>query len=100
MMTKHLPVKRVNWKITSATCTFSNINYNRTKNYFEPTIPISNSLLYANPLIPFRILNILISILAGILMDGTLKNLTNLLILIQFLILFVFVFKKLVIVHS
>jgi hypothetical protein len=51
-------------------------------------------------LIPSRIFIILTSVLAGILMIGTLKNVKDLLILIKILILFVFVFKKSVIVHS
>jgi len=49
MITKHIPVKRIIWKITLRIHIFSIISYNRTRYYFESTIPISDSFLYVNP---------------------------------------------------
>jgi len=47
--TKHLPFKRMVWKIASRIHRFNSINYNRTRFYFESGIPISDSLLDINP---------------------------------------------------
>jgi len=90
MITKHSPVKRINWKITSKIPTFKSIILN---------------LLFLSPIIFFmlilsQILNILTSVLAGKSTVRTLKNMTDFLILIQFLILFIYVFKKSVKVYS
>jgi len=49
MIIKHLLVKKINWKITLRIRTFSSINYNRTRYYFEPTIPIFDILLHVIP---------------------------------------------------
>jgi len=70
MITKHLPVKRINWKITSRIHVFRSIYYNRSKHYYEPTI-----------LIFFRIPNILTSVLTKILMVKILKNIEDFFIL-------------------
>ena len=61
LITKHLPVKRIKWKITSRIRTFSNVNHNRTRYYSEPSIPISESLLYANPFSNTKYFNLCIS---------------------------------------
>ena len=61
LITKHLPVKRIKWKITSRIRTFSNVNHNRTRYYSEPSIPISESLLYANPFSNTQYFNLCIS---------------------------------------
>jgi len=98
MISKYLPVKRINLKITSGILTSSGINYNKIRYYSRPTIFISLIILCI--LVPSPIFNILTSVLAGILMIKTLKNVIDSLISIQFQILFAFVIKKLVVVHS
>ena len=75
----------------------SYINYNKTKYYSEPTIPISDSLLYTKPSL---IINILTSVLSWSINGQNVKKITDFLIVVQFLFIFPFIFKKSVIVHS